>query len=52
MYFQEKGVDFSKFDFVITPDPFKNRLLDMFEVNEHPEILLLHACMRRRFYYC
>eukprot|EP00904_Undaria_pinnatifida_P006955 jgi/Undpi1/338/HiC_scaffold_1.g00334.m1 len=31
---QEKGVDFSKFDFVITPDPFKNRLLDMFEIRE------------------
>ena len=33
---QEKGVDFSKFDFVVTGDPFKNRLLDMFEVRQQP----------------
>lgn len=29
---QEEGVDFSKFDFVVTSDPTKHRLLDLFEV--------------------
>lgn len=32
---KENGVDFSKFDFVITGDPVKHRLLDLFEV-QHP----------------
>eukprot|EP00752_Nemacystus_decipiens_P012960 g11469.t1 len=31
---QEKAVDFSKFDFVVTGDPSKNRLLDLFEIRE------------------
>ncbi|CAM9137083.1 unnamed protein product [Ectocarpus sp. 4 AP-2014] len=31
---QEKGVDFSKFDFVVTSDPAKHRLLDLFEIRE------------------
>ncbi|CBJ26756.1 Dolichyl-P-Man:Man(7)GlcNAc(2)-PP-dolichyl-alpha-1,6-mannosyltransferase, family GT22 [Ectocarpus siliculosus] len=31
---QEEGVDFSKFDFVVTSDPTKHRLLDLFEIRE------------------
>lgn len=34
-------MDFSKFDFVITGDPSKHRLLDLFEVNDR-------ACLPQR----
>ncbi|CAN0198666.1 unnamed protein product [Pylaiella littoralis] len=45
---QEEGVDFSKFDFVITEDPTKHRLLDLFEVRE--TIQGFHSISLRRFW--
>lgn len=33
---QEKGVDFSKFDFIVTDDPRKNHAIDLFQVSAPP----------------
>lgn len=49
-YLQEEAVDFSKFDFVITGEDTKDRLLDKYEVNPCSVCcpLLSPTCQRRQ----